>query len=230
MSDSASITRPTRLWDHFRPLHPYLRRYRRQFGIGIVFLLLTNFAGVVSPLIIRAAINALEQGVPDPSRLLVYAGGLLGVALATGFFRFWMRWILIGISRDIEYDLRNNLFSHLLGQSARFYSRWRIGDLMTRATSDITHVRMVLGPGLMYTTNALVMFPLVVALMLWLDWRLTLLVLIPVPLVSFSMRYLGRLIHQYSERIQACFSALTARVQENLAGMRLLRAFAQEEA
>ena len=230
MSDSASITRPTGLWDQFRPLWPYLRRYRRQFRIGIVFLLLTNFAGVAGPLIIRAAINAIEQGVPDPSRLLVYAGGLLAVALATGFFRFWMRWILIGISRDIEYDLRNDLFSHLLEQSTRFYSRWRIGDLMTRATSDITHVRMVLGPGLMYTTNALVMFPLVIALMLWLDWRLTLLVLVPVPMVSISMRYLGRLIHQFSERIQTRFSALTARVQENLAGMRLLRAFAQEEA
>jgi ATP-binding cassette subfamily B protein len=141
-----------------------------------------------------------------------------------------MRWILIGVSRDIEYDLRNDLFQHLTLQSARFYSNWRVGDLMTRATSDITHVRMVLGPGLMYTVNAIISFPLVIIIMLYLDWRLTLLVLLPVPAVSLSMRVLGRLIHHYSEIIQARFSTLTAKVQENLAGVRLLRAFGQETA
>lgn len=180
-------------------------------------------------MVIRAAINVIEQGVPTRAILLQYAGLLVGIALLTAFFRFWMRWILICVSRDIEYDLRNDLFQHLECQSARFYSQWRIGDLMTRATSDIMHVRMVLGPGLMYTVNALAMFPLVIILMLYLDWRLTLLVLVPVPFVSLSMRFLGKRIHDLSEAAQARFSDLTARVQENLAGVRLLRAFAQEE-
>ncbi|MGH9804130.1 MAG: ABC transporter ATP-binding protein [Candidatus Acidiferrales bacterium] len=227
---AASSAPPNRLWEQLRPLGPYLRRYRRPLAIGTVFLLLTNFATIQGPLIIRAAINSIERGVPEPGQLLRYAGLLLLIAVATGFFRFWMRWILIGISRDIEYELRNDLFQHLLHQSARFFTQWRVGDLMTRATSDITNVRMVLGPGLMYTANALVMFPLVIGVMLTLDWRLTLVVLVPVPLVSLSMRYLGRLIHYYSERIQSRFSTLTARAQENLAGVRLLRAFAQEDA
>ncbi|MFQ5778422.1 MAG: ABC transporter ATP-binding protein, partial [Terriglobia bacterium] len=230
MTESASIRRPNRLWDQLRPLGPYLRRYRRALLRGALMLLGTIVFSIAAPLIIRAAIDSFQQGLPSRSQLLGYAGLLVGVALGSAFFRFWTRWILIGVSRDIEYDLRNDLFQHLELLSARFYSDWRVGDLMTRATNDITHVRMVLGPGLMYTANALIMFPLIIVVMLSLDWRLTLLVLIPVPLVSLSMRTLGKLIHDYSERIQAKFSALTARVQENLAGVRLLRAFTQEKA
>ncbi|MFQ5695081.1 MAG: ABC transporter ATP-binding protein [Terriglobia bacterium] len=214
----------------FRPLFPYLRRYRRALAVGGLMLLGTIFFSVASPLVIRAAIDSFEQGIPASSELLRYAGLLVAIALATAFFRFWTRWILIGVSRDIEYDLRNHLFQHLELQSPRFYSNWRIGDLMTRATSDITHIRMVLGPGLMYTANALIMFPVIIGVMLSLDWQLTVLVLLPVPLVSLSVRILGKIIHDFSERIQARFSTLTARVQENLAGVRLLRAFTQEDA
>ncbi|MEE8201127.1 MAG: ABC transporter ATP-binding protein [Candidatus Acidoferrales bacterium] len=230
MTDSATPSQRRRLWQQLRPLLPYLRRYRRPIWTGLLFLVLTNLASVVSPLIIRAAINSIESGTPTRQALLTYAGLLLLVAAVTGFFRFWQRWILIGISRDIEYDLRNDLFQHLEKQSARFYSSWRIGDLMTRATSDIQHVRMVLGPGLMYTTMSLFLFPLIIALMLYLNWRLTLIVLLPVPLVSVAMRHLGKRIHDFSERVQASFSTLTAKVQENLAGARLLRAFVQEAA
>jgi len=230
MTDSASITRPSSLWEKLRPLGGYLRHHRKQLWAGFAFLVLMNLTQVAGPLVIRAAINALETGSVTPSSLLRYAAVLAVVALATGFFRFWMRWILIGVSRDIEYELRNNLFQHLTLQSSRFYAHWRVGDLMTRATSDIAQVRNVLGPGLMYTVNAVVSFPLVIIIMLYLDWRLTLLVLLPVPFVSLSMRFLGRLIHHYSEIIQARFSTLTAKVQENLAGVRLLRAFGQEAA
>ncbi len=229
MSDSASITRPTGLWQKLQPLGPYLHRHRNAVRLGFAFLILMNLAAIAGPLVIRSAINHLEEGAAEPGRLLAYAGWLALIAVGTGFFRFWMRWILIGVSRDVEYDLRNDLFEHLTRQSARFYSHWRVGDLMTRATSDISHVRMVLGPGLMYTVNAVVSFPLVIIVLLYLDWHLTVLVLLPVPLVSLSMRYLGRLIHHYSEIIQNRFSALTAHVQENLAGVRLLRAFGQED-
>src|SRR3972149_6684780 len=204
-----------RIWHQLRPLVPYLGRYRRRIVFGLGFLLLTNLTSIAGPLVIRAALNSIEQGVPRPEELLRYAGLLLGIAAATGFFRFWQRWILICVSRDIEYDLRNDLFRHLARQSARFYSSWRIGDLMTRATSDVQNIRMVLGPGVMYTSMALLLFPLILVLMFYLNWRLTLIVLLPVPFVSLSMRVLGRLIHDYTERIQAKFSALTARVQEN---------------
>ncbi|OFV84777.1 MAG: multidrug ABC transporter ATP-binding protein [Acidobacteria bacterium RIFCSPHIGHO2_01_FULL_67_28] len=228
---AADTSPPTqRSWRQLRPLLPYLRRYRGRVLLGLMFLFLTNLTSITGPLVIREAINSIEHGVPSPEKLLLYAGLLLAIALATGFFRFWQRWILICVSRDVEYDLRNDLFRQLAKQSARFYTRWRIGDLMTRLTSDVQNVRMVLGPGVMYTAGSMLLFPLILILMFYLNWRLTLVVLLPVPLVSLSMRVLGKLIHDFTERIQAKFSAMTARVQENLAGVRLLRAFVQEEA
>jgi len=229
MTDTGTPPR-RRVWPQLRPLVPYLKRYRGRVAIGLGFLLLTNLTSIAGPLVIREAINSIERGLPTPAELLRYAALLLGIAAATGFFRFWQRWVLICVSRDVEYDLRNDLFRHLAKQSARFYSRWRIGDLMTRLTSDVQNVRMVLGPGVMYTAGSMLLFPLIIVLMLYLNWRLTLVVLLPVPFVSLSMRVLGRLIHDFTERIQAKFSALTARVQENLAGVRLLRAFVQEDA
>ena len=229
MTDSVTPFRPLALWRQFRPLLPYLRRYRAPLLTGGFMLLLTQFVWMLFPRVVGAAIDTLQSQLTR-DRLLTYALLLIVIAVATGFFRFWMRWILIGVSRDIEYDLRNDLFAHLLRLSARFYSQQRVGDLMTRATSDLSYVRMVLGPGIMYSANALIAFPIAIAWMVYLDWQLTLLVLLPVPFVSYAVKYFGERIHERSERIQAKFSELTARVQENLAGVRLLRAFCQEEA
>ncbi len=229
MTDGVPPFRPLALWHQFRPLLPYLRRYRTSLLIGGCMLLLTQFVWMLFPRVVGAAIDTLRSQLTR-DRLLTYALLLVVIAVATGFFRFWMRWILIGVSRDIEYDLRNDLFAHLVRLSARFYSQQRVGDLMTRATSDLSYVRMVLGPGIMYSANALIAFPIAIAWMVYLDWRLTLLVLLPVPVVSYAVKYFGERIHERSERIQAKFSELTARVQENLAGVRLLRAFCQEQA
>lgn len=216
-------------WERMRPLFPYLRRYRRGILVGMFCLILTNAIWMSFPLVLGSAIDALTTGVTR-RQLLLYAAALLGIAAARGFFQYWMRWILIGISRDIEYDLRNDLFQHLSKQSARFYSRWRIGDLMSRATNDLNAVRMMVGPAAMYSAYSLAAFPMAIALMFYLDWRLTLLLLLPVPAVSLSVKYFSNLIHERFERIQAKMADLTSRVQENIAGVRLLRAFAQEKA
>ncbi|MFQ5926026.1 MAG: ABC transporter ATP-binding protein [Terriglobia bacterium] len=228
MANKFASLRPITLYQQLRPLRPYLARYRRPLLLGTLMLVLTNVVWMLFPRVVGAAIDTLRTQVTR-DRLLTYALLLVAIALTTGFFRFWMRWILIGVSRDIEYDLRNDLFRHLTQQSVRFYSRQRIGDLMTRATSDISYVRMVLGPGIMYSANALMAFPIAIAWMLYLDWRLTLYVLAPVPFISYAVKFFGQHIHQRSERIQGKFSELTARVQENLAGVRLLRAFCQED-
>ncbi|MFQ5817540.1 MAG: ABC transporter ATP-binding protein [Terriglobia bacterium] len=228
MADQVAAFRPRTVYQQLRPLGPYLARYRRPLLVGLLMLVVTNVVWMLFPRVVGAAIDALRTEV-SRNQLGTYALLLVLIALTTGFFRFWMRWILIGVSRDIEYELRNDLFRHLTRQSARFYSGQRIGDLMTRATSDISYVRMVLGPGIMYSANALLAFPIAIAWMVHIDWQLTLFALLPVPVISYAVKFFGQRIHERSERIQGKFSDLTARVQENLAGVRLLRAFCQED-
>ncbi|MBI4466647.1 MAG: ABC transporter ATP-binding protein [Acidobacteria bacterium] len=219
---------PARSWERLRPLWPYLRRYRRGILLGMLALVANNLVWMTFPLVLGRAIDALTAGTTR-RQLLFYAGALLSIVLLKGVFQYTMRWVLIGISRDIEFDLRNDLFRHLEKQSARFYSTWRVGDLMSRATNDLGAVRMMVGPAVMYLANSLAAFPMAIALMLYIDWRLTILVLLPVPVISLSVKHFSRLIHQRFERIQAKLSDLTAHVQENVAGVRLLRAFTQEK-
>ena len=192
-------------------------------------LVLKDLAAASLPLMIRGAIDALTAGL-GPSRFLRFAALLVAISLAKGAFQFWMRVILIGISRDIEYDLRNDLFRHLVGLSPEFYGRTRTGDIMARATNDLNTVRMMLGPGIMYWTETSLTFLLAIAVMVSVDWRLAFFALLPAPLVSVAVIVFGRRIHDRFERIQAMFSDITSRVQENLAGVRMVRAFAQEDA
>lgn len=211
------------------PLKPYLARYKKGYVAGFAALLIAQAVGVTLPLIIKAGIDSLSQGVTR-EKLLFYAGFLVGVALTKAFFQFWMRWILIGISRDIEFDLRNDLFAHLLRLSPRYYTETPTGDLMSKLTNDLNAVRNLIGPGIMYSANTLVVGVATVGLMLHLDWRLTLLALAPLPLVSIVVKVFGQKIHDRFERIQAMYSELTERVRENLSGVRVVRAFCQEEA
>ena len=141
-----------------------------------------------------------------------------------------MRVIIIGISRDIEYDLRNDLFRHLVELSPDYYGRVRTGDIMARATNDLNAVRMMLGPGIMYWTETSLTFLLAIVIMVTVDWRLAVLAILPAPLVSLAVIFFGRAIHARFERIQAMFSDISSRVQENLAGVRMVRAFVQEQA
>ncbi len=210
-------------------LRPYLGRYRRRYVVGFAALVITQVVGVIVPLIIKAAIDAIAHGTTR-TRLLDLAGLLLAVALVKAIFQFWMRWILIGISRDVEYDLRNDLFRHLTRLSPRYYTEHRTGDLMSKMTNDLNAVRNLVGPGIMYSANTVVIGIATVTLMLHLDWRLTLIALIPLPLASIAVKFFGKRIHDRFERIQAMYSVLTERVRESLAGVRVVRAFCQEEA
>jgi ATP-binding cassette subfamily B protein len=214
---------------HFRPLKPYLVRYKQRYVAGFFALLIAQTVGVLAPLIVKAGIDDLMRGATRQA-LLVLVGLLLAVAVVKAAFQYWMRWILIGISRDIEYDLRNDLFAHLMRLSPRYYTEHRTGDLMSRLTNDLNAVRNMVGPGIMYSANTVVVGVASISLMLHLDWRLTLLTLAPLPVASLAVKFFGQYIHERFERIQAMYSELTERVRENLSGVRVIRAFCQEEA
>ena len=217
------------MWESLRTVRVYLWRYRRGLALGLGSLVLKDVAGAVQPLVIRAAVDALAPAF-GLARLLRFAGLLVGLALVKGIFQYWMRVIIISISRDIEYDLRNDLFRHLVDLSPDYYGRTRTGDIMARSTNDLNAVRMMLGPGIMYWTETSLTFLLAIIIMVSVDWRLALFAVLPAPLVSMAVIFFGRAIHLRFERIQAMFSDISSRVQENLAGVRMVRAFAQEQA
>jgi ATP-binding cassette, subfamily B, multidrug efflux pump len=158
------------------------------------------------------------------------AAALVALSLLKGVFQYWMRVIIIGISRDIEFDLRNDLFGSLVRLSQDFYSRFRTGDIMARSTNDLNAVRMMLGPGVMYCSETMLMLVLAAGVMLHTDPRLTLLALSPAPFVSVAVILFGRRIHTRFEQIQRMFSDISSKVQENLSGVRVIRAYAQESA
>ncbi len=210
-------------------LWPYLQRYRKGLSLGIASLLMKDAFAAAQPIVIKYGVDSLTRGFVLRI-VLQLAGLLIGLSLVKGLFQYWMRVIIIGISRDIEFDLRNDLFSHLVELSQDFYSRYRTGDIMARSTNDLNAVRMMLGPGVMYCTETTVMLVLSVAVMLHTDARLTLIALIPAPFVSIAVILFGRRIHIRFEQIQRMFSDISSKVQENLAGVRVVRAYAQEKA
>ncbi|MGA7241284.1 MAG: ABC transporter ATP-binding protein [Bryobacteraceae bacterium] len=215
-------------WRSLSRVRAHLWRYRAQWAVGMSCLALKDLAQAAQPLMIRGAIDSL--GAAGSGLFLRYAGYLLGLAVVKGIFQYWMRVILIGISRDIEYDMRNELFRHLIALAPDYYARTRTGDIMARATNDLNAVRMMLGPGVMYWCETSLTFALSIAIMVRTDWRLTLLAILPAPAVSAAMILFGRRIHDRFEKIQAMFSDISSRVQENLAGVRMVRAFVQERA
>jgi len=217
------------MWSVFKNARPHLWRYRRGLTLGMGSLVLKDVVSASLPLVIRAGVDSLTSGF----RLAVvfeFAAILVGLSLLKGIFQYWMRVILIGISRDIEYDLRNQLFSHLMTLSSDFYARYRTGDIMARSTNDLNAVRMMLGPGIMYWTETVFTAILSVAVMLSVDWKLTLICLVPAPLVSLAVMLFGKRIHDRFEVIQKMFSDISSRAQENLSGVRVIRAYAQEDA
>ena len=206
---------------------PYMRRYRLALVLGLLALALKDLAGAVIPLITRAGVDTVMRG-EALGRLWWVCGAIIGAALFKGFFQYWMRALLVGLSRDVEYDIRNDLFARLVSLNYDFYARSRTGDLMARATNDLNAVRMMLGPAMMYWAETSLTFVLAVGVMAAVDWRLTLWALSPTPLVSVVVVLFGRQIHARFERIQALFSDISSRVQENLSGARVLRAYVQE--
>lgn len=214
---------------HLRPLLPYVKRYRWGYIAGTLCVFLTNGIWVLFPKVLGRATDDLQAGGTS-SRLLLYAGLLLAIALTKGVFQFLTRWIVIGISRDIEFDLRNDLFERLESLSYSYYQRNRTGDIMARATNDLSAVRNLLGPAIMYTANTLVLTAGALAFMMGISPKLTLYTFLPLPIASILIQYFGRQIHDRFERIQAMFSEISARAQENFSGARLVRAYVQEEA
>jgi ATP-binding cassette, subfamily B, multidrug efflux pump len=211
----------------FRRLLPFLLKYRRQFLVGLACVVVTTSIQLLSPWILKYAIDDLTAGVTR-RKLALYAAALLGVACVGAVFRYLMRLILIGASRDIEFDLRNAFFARLLQMPLGYYQERRTGDLMSRATNDLNAVRMMIGPAVMYSANTILVFIVAILLMLSIDAKLTLMALLPLPLVSFSVWYFGSAIHKRFEAIQEQLAQLSAVVQEALAGVRVVRAYNQE--
>src|SRR5260370_281515 len=213
----------------FKTAGPYLWRYRRGLALGMGSMVVKDIVGAALPLVIRSGVDSLTGGF----RLCLvfqFAALVVGLSIIKGLFQYWMRVILIGISRDLEFDLRNDLFSHLITLSSDFYAKYRTGDIMARSTNDLNAVRMMLGPGVMYWTETMFTFLFAIAVMSWADWRLMLWALIPAPVVSAVVILFGRMIHTRFERIQKMFSDISSTVQENLGGVPVLRAYVQEDA
>jgi ATP-binding cassette subfamily B multidrug efflux pump len=188
---------------------------------------LTTAIQLLPPWILKHAVDDLTAGVTR-AKLALYGALTLGIALAGAVTRYYMRLILIGASRHAEYDIRNAFFARLLLMPLGYYQARRTGDLMSRATNDLNAVRMMVGPAVMYTTNTLLVFVVAIGVMLSIDVRLTLIALVPLPFVSVAVRYFGAAIHRRFEAIQAQLSELSAVVQENLSGVRVVRAYSQE--
>src|SRR6266480_4166010 len=212
-----------------RPLLPYLKKYRWGYVWGTICVFCNNGVWIFFPQVIRRAIDDLHLGVTR-HKLFTYALLLMAVAGVKSIFQFLTRWKLIGISREIEFDLRNDLFRHLEGLSYSYYQRTRTGDIMARATNDLNAVRMLLGPALMYSANTIIFTAGALIFMWHISPRLTMYAFLPLPLVSVIIQYFGRKIHERFERIQAMFSDISARAQENFSGVRVLRAYVQEKA
>jgi ATP-binding cassette subfamily B protein len=215
--------------DTMRRLWPYYRRHGRGLTLGFGALVVKDLMAAALPLLVRDGMDSLRHGF-SLRTILDLCGILIGLSAIKGVFQYWMRVILIGISRDIEYELRNDLFRRLVELAPDFHGRTRTGDIMARATNDLNAVRMMLGPGVMYWSETALTFVLAVIVMAVFDWRLTLIAILPAPLVSLAVSAFGRAIHDRFERIQAMFSDISSRVQENLSGVRVIRAYVQEEA
>lgn len=212
-----------------RRLVPFVRPYRARLTWGLVLVVVGAGFGSVVPWILRAAVDGLGSGAPA-SRTWALGGLMLGAALVGGAIRYGMREILNGVSRLVETDLRDAVFTHLLSLDAGTVARWRTGELMARLTNDLSAVRMVAGPAIMYLVNTVAGAAFSLYFMLRIDARLTGLALLPMVGLPFVMIRLGRVVHDRFEAVQEHFGALTTRVQENLAGTRVVRAYRQERA
>ncbi|MGA7633860.1 MAG: ABC transporter ATP-binding protein [Terriglobales bacterium] len=210
------------------PLVPYLKRHRNGLLLGGFCVLCNNGVWILFPQVLRRAINDLNTGVTG-HKLLTYSLLIIAIALIKGIFQFLTRWVVIGISRVIEFDLRNDLFAHLERLSYSYYQRNRTGDIMARATNDLNAVRMLLGPAIMYSANTIVFTAGALGFMLAISPKLTVFAFLPLPIASILIQYFGRRIHERFERIQAMFSDISARAQENFSGARVIRAYVQEQ-
>ena len=223
-------------------LKKYVIRYRYAIVFSFCLVIVTNVLLLISPKILKAIVDELELAwksaydptyvgssfTISPQRILFFALLIFGIALAAGILRFLQRRTIQGVARQMEFHLRADFFLHLQKLSAAYYDNVRTGDLMTRATSDLNAIRMVLSSAVMYTADAIVFFGLALTIMLRIDVDLTLAALLPYPVLALLIRFLGKRLHARYERIQESFSTLNTKVQENLSGVRVVKAYTLE--
>ena len=212
-----------------RKLVRYFRPYRVSLVVGIACIMAGVIFNVSIPLIVGNAIDAKWSDVTW-TKLTIAALKVLGASAMSGLFLFLQRRILIGMSRHIEYDLRNDFYAHLVDQPLSFFQEHRTGDLMARATNDLAAVRQLAGPMIMYSVQTVFVVIVVLPLMFLINWKLTLLLFVTMPLVSLTVKFFGQQVHVRFEKIQDFFAQITARAQENFTGVRVVRAYAQEKA
>lgn len=209
-------------------LNPYLWRYRRELLAGLVCILLTNFFMMSAPKFVGRAIDTMNGNFTSSDVLHYVLLALLCSALS-GVFMFLVRQFIIVASRKIEYDLKNDFYAHLQRLSPQFFRQSNTGDLMSRATNDLNAVRNYLGPGIMYSLNTLFRLIFALSAMLTVSPMLTLFALLPAPVLSYLVYRMGKAIHEQSQTLQAKYGELSTKVQENLAGIRVVKAYAREE-
>lgn len=217
------------MFERLRPLTPYLRRYWKSLAWGGVAVILYNVIKVLVPVVIGHAVDDMQHGLTE-AKVFHHALRLLVVAALSAVFLYITRQVIIGASREIEFDLRNDLFANLERQSPSFYHTHRTGDIMARTTNDLAAVRQLLGPAIMYSANTIVFTAAALPFMYRISPKLTFFAFVPLPMASVLVQYFGNRIHRRFERIQAMFSDISAKAQENFSGARLIRAFAQEDA
>ena len=228
-------------------LNKYFLKYKWRLVLGVIFVTISNVFAIVPPQLIRHALDMVTENI-DTYRLfegfavqeefysvlafniLVFGALVLLMALLKGIFMFFMRQTIIVMSRFIEYDLKNEVFAHYQDLEMSFYNRNNTGDLMNRISEDVGHVRMYVGPAIMYSINTIVMFILVIMAMVNVNLKLTLFVLLPLPILSFVIYIVQELINKKSKQVQAKLSDLSTFVQESVSGIRVLKTFVREAA
>src|ERR1700692_2569974 len=217
------------MFEKLKPLIPYLRRYWKHLAWGGVAVVLYNLIKTPHPVGVRHAIDDMQHGITE-TKVLYHSLRLLLIAALSAIFLYICRQVIIGASREIEFDLRNDIFANLERQSPSYYHTHRTGDIMARTTNDLNAVRMLLGPAIMYSANTIVFTAAALPFMYRISPKLTFFAFVPLPMASILVQYFGARIHRRFERIQAMFSDISATAQEYSSCARLLRAFAQEDA
>ncbi len=208
-------------------IKPYLSRYRRYIFAGLLAVAAHNALRLISPMVLKRAVDKLETGI-SLTAIWGYAGLVVGLAIGAGVFLFLMRRTVIWASRKMEFDLRGDLFGHLLTLSPSFFGRTPTGEILSRASTDVEAVRMMLGPGIMYLSNALLVGAGALPFMFFLDWELALYTLIPLPVLSLAVNRLGTIVHKRFMAIQRHYAVISAHAQESLAGIRVVKSGSRE--
>ncbi len=213
----------------YQRLWHYLKPYRGMLFLGTACVLIANLGQMTGPIVLRYAVDDLTTGITQ-SKLLYYGGAFIAITAIAGVFVFLQRRVIPSVARGFEYDLGNDFYAHLQKLPPEFYQTSYTGDLMSRATSDLAASRMIVGGALMYATNTVFAMILILPLMLSMNWRLTLLAFLPLPLVTLTTKIVSKRIHEESTRVQEHFGTVSTRAQESLAGVRVIRAYVQEAA